>query len=170
MKKFLFKGITVLAISFFVLSGSAGAAHAASGSSDVSQVRMEQLLKIIEQLTAILKELQSRAGVPSSQGSGHSFDSSDDAELEIEIEVRTSTAKVKVKQDHDVDRFVIDTTDHDEIITEIANRTGLSETEVRANASFEDDSTDDHGSDDDDDDDDDDDHGGNSGHGGGSDD
>lgn len=56
--------------------------------------------------------------------------------LEIEVELEDSTAKVDVKADSVKTKFTLNTTDRDEIIKEIAARTGLSLEVVRESTKF----------------------------------
>ena len=53
-------------------------------------------------------------------------------ELEIEVEIKGNIAKVKVKLAGLNSKFILETTDTDEIISEISERTGLSTIEIEA--------------------------------------
>lgn len=57
--------------------------------------------------------------------------------LEIEVELEDSTAKVDVKADSVKTKFTLNTTDRDEIIKEIAARTGLTIEQVKNAIEFE---------------------------------
>ena len=61
-----------------------------------------------------------------------------DGDLEIEIEVTSTNAKIKVEQDDSVKRFIVATTNHDEIIKYIAQKLSISEQTVKLVAEFED--------------------------------
>ncbi|MEK6916227.1 MAG: DUF5667 domain-containing protein, partial [Nanoarchaeota archaeon] len=69
-------------------------------------------------------------------------ESDEDDEREIEIEVEDGEAKVKVKIGNENLKFRMESTDLDEIISEISKRTGLTKEEINAIAKIEEESND----------------------------
>ncbi|MFQ5815279.1 MAG: DUF5667 domain-containing protein [Candidatus Hydrothermarchaeaceae archaeon] len=61
----------------------------------------------------------------------------EEEELKIEVEIKGGIAKVEVEVDEVEDKFVLNTTDREEIIEAIAERTGLTVDEVRDVMEFE---------------------------------
>lgn len=62
----------------------------------------------------------------------------DENELEIEVEIEEGKAHVDVEQGDDEFRFVLNTTEHSAIISELSNRLGLTESDIEAVIEFED--------------------------------
>ncbi len=61
----------------------------------------------------------------------------EEAELEIEVEIKGGRSKVEVEIDGAKDKFVLNTTDREAVIAEIAARTGLTADVVRSAVTFE---------------------------------
>jgi len=58
-------------------------------------------------------------------------------EIEIEVEIEKGMAKVKIEINETESEFTLNTTDNEEIISEIMTRTGLSREQIEKNAEFE---------------------------------
>lgn len=86
----------------------------------------------------IISEISIRTGLNKEEiESLMKFEVEEEEEIEIESEIEEELSKVKLELNETESEFTLNTTDKDEIISEITRRTGLSREQVEKNAEFE---------------------------------
>jgi putative cell wall-binding protein len=86
----------------------------------------------------IIAEIAARTGLTVAEIEGViEFEAEELEEVEIEVEIEEGMAEVEIKVRGGEEKFILDTTDREKIISEIMERTGLTREEVEKNIKFE---------------------------------
>lgn len=105
---------------------------------EINEDKMKFVLNTSEK-AEIIAEIASRTGLTAAEIEDViEFEVKEpEEEIEIEVEIEEGTAKVKIKIEETEEEFTLNTTDREEIISEIMERTGLTREQVEKNIKFE---------------------------------